>query len=99
MVQAKDKLVVMATKIKANKINQMTHKGQTLMDKDSLEARGEVAKIFKEIMEKMTTDNVGFVEEQIILNVILHQGIRVTKDNKTIMHLPTGIQMIQRDCL
>ena len=100
MVQAKDKVMAVATKIKANKINsQMTHREQTHMDKDSLKAGGEVAEISREIMHRMITKNVGDVEEHVTLNVIVHQEIRVAEDSKTIMRLPEGIQMIQRGYL
>ena len=51
MVQAKDEVAVVATKIKANKINnQMTYKQQILVEEDSLEAGGEFIEHFKEIM-------------------------------------------------
>ncbi|MCO5592625.1 hypothetical protein L7F22_046628 [Adiantum nelumboides] len=92
VVQAKDKVVVVvvATKIKvSSSINQMMHNGQTIVDVEIIEARGvkEVAKITKVLIQIMKTENVGVVEEQITLNVTIHQETRVVEDSKTIMHL------------
>ena len=46
VVQAKDEVVVLATKIKASNNNRMMHMGQTHVDMEIIEARGvkEVAK-------------------------------------------------------
>ena len=92
--------MVVATKIKANSnCNQMTHRDQTLVDEDSLEAGGEVAEILIEIIQRMITENAGVVEEQVTLNMIVHPKIRVIEDSRIIMYLPTGTQMIQRGFL
>ncbi|MCO5550040.1 hypothetical protein L7F22_003517 [Adiantum nelumboides] len=74
VVQAKDEVVVMATKIKANSsVNQMMHNGQTSMDVEIIKAGGvkEVTKITKEIMQIMKTKNAGVVEEHVTLNAYL----------------------------
>jgi len=101
VVQVKDEVVAVATKIKASSSSNisMMRRDQTHVVVDSSEAGGEVAEISTEIMQKMITENVGVVEEQVTLNVTVHQEIRVLEGNKTIMHLPAGIQMIQRGCL
>ena len=52
------------------------------MDEDSSEAGGEVAEISNEVMQRMITGNVGDVEEQVTLNVTVHQEIRVAEDSK-----------------
>ncbi|MCO5559754.1 hypothetical protein L7F22_013356 [Adiantum nelumboides] len=90
VMQAKDEVVVMVTKIKASSsISQMMHIGQTVVDVEIIEAGGvkEVTKITKEIMEIMKIKNAGVVEEQVTLNVTVYQETRVAKDSKTIMHL------------
>ena len=94
-MQVKDEVVAVATKIKAsNNSISMMRRDQTHVVVDSSEAGGEVAEISTEIMLKMTTENVGVVEEQVTLNVNVHQEIRVAEDNKPIMRLRAGIQMI-----
>ena len=100
-VQVMDDVMVVATKIKASNSSSisMMRRDQTHVVVDSSEAGGEVAEISTEIMQKMITENVGVVEEQVTLNVTVHQEIRVVEGNKTIMRLPAGIQMIQRGCL
>ncbi|MCO5602553.1 hypothetical protein L7F22_056687 [Adiantum nelumboides] len=90
VVQAKDEVVVVETKIKASSsINQMIHNGQTIVDVEIIEAGvvKEVAKTTKEIMQIMKIENAGVVEERVILNMTVHQETRVAEDNKTIMHL------------
>ena len=62
VVQVKDVVVAVATKIKANiNSNQAMRRDQTLVDEDSPEAGGEVAEITTGIMQRMTTENVGVV--------------------------------------
>ena len=81
MVQAKDEVVVVATTIKASSSSsQMMHRGQTRVDEEILEAGGvkEVAIISKEIMQEMTGENAGIVEEHVILRMSVHQGVKVT---------------------
>ena len=100
VVQVKDVVVAVATKIKANiNSNQAMRRDQTLVDEDSPEARGEVAEIIIETMQIMITENVGVVEEQVTLNVTVHPKIRVVEDSIIIMRQPAGTQMIQKGCL
>ena len=100
VVQVKDEVVAVVTKTKASSSSTSTmRRDQTHVVVDSSEAGGEVAEISTEIMQKMITENVGVVEEQVTLNVTVHQEIRVVEGNKTIMRLLAGIQMIQRGCL
>ncbi|MCO5596794.1 hypothetical protein L7F22_050864 [Adiantum nelumboides] len=71
--------------IKANSsINQMIHNGQTIVDVEIIEAGGvkEIAEITKEIMQIMKIENVGVVEEEVTLNVTVHQETRVAKNSK-----------------
>ena len=64
VVQVKDEVVAVATKIKAsNSSISMMRRDQTHVVVDSSEAGGEVAEISTEIMQKMITENVGVVEE------------------------------------
>ena len=100
MVQAKDKVVVVATKIKAIKISsQIIHREQTHVDKDSLEVEGEVAEISREIMQRMIIENVRVVEEHVTLSVTVHQEIGVAEGSKIIMHLLVEVMMIMKGCL
>ena len=71
MVQVKDVVVAVVTKIKANSSSssQMMCRDRIIMDEDSPEARGEVAEITTEITLRMITENVGVVVGQVILNV------------------------------
>ena len=99
-MQVKDVVVAVATRIKASSnSSQMIRRDQTIVDKDSPEAGGEVAKITTGIMQRMIIENVGVVVGQVILNVTVHHEIRVVEDSKTIMRQPAEIQMIQKGCL
>ena len=71
------------------------------MEEDNIEAGGvkEVVVTSQETIQEMKALNVRIVEEQITLSVIFHQGIKVAEDNKPILRLPVGIQMIQRGYL
>ena len=69
------------------------------MDRDSPKVGGEVVEISIEIMQRMITNNVGVVEEQVTLNVTVHPEIKVVEDNIIIMCQLVGTQMIQRGCL
>ena len=101
VVQVKDVVVAVATKIKASNSSssQMMRRDQTVVDVDIPEAGGEVAEITTGIMRRMITENVGVVVGQVILNVTVHHEIRVVEDSKTIMRQPAEIQMIQRGYL
>ena len=90
MVHAKDVVVVVATKVKASsRISQMMHKDQVHVEVEPLEAGGvkEVAEILKEIMQEMITENDGIMEEEVTFRVIVHQGVKVTEDNKITMRI------------
>ena len=66
VVQAKDKVVAVVIKTKANsKISPMIDKGPMYVEEKIREARGvkEVAKIFSKTMLEMIADNVGIVVE------------------------------------
>ena len=67
MVQAKDEVVVVLTKIKTsnNRISLMMDKGPMYVEEEIREAGGvkEVAKIFSETMLEMIVENVGIVVE------------------------------------
>ena len=63
-MQVMDVVVAVATKIKVSSNNShMMHRDRILVEEDNLEAGGEVAEIFKKIVQKMITENVGDVEE------------------------------------
>lgn len=100
VVQAKDKVVAVATKVKiSNNSSPMMHRDQTHVDEVSPEAGGEVAQIFREISLEMITENAGVVVEQVTLSMTVHQEIRVAEGSKIIMRPPARIRMIQRGCL
>ena len=94
LVQAKVEVMTVAIRAKVNNnSSKMIRRDQTHVEEDSIEAGGvkEVTGTSQEIMQEMKVQNVGIVEEHVSLNVIVHQGIRVTEDNKTIMCLPARI--------
>ena len=95
MVQAKDKVVVVLTKIKTsnNRISLMMDKGPMYVEEEIREAGGvkEVAEIFSETMLEMITQNVGIVVEQVISKMSVHLEAKVRGDNRAIRHLPTEI--------
>ena len=102
VVQAKDVVVVVATRIKASSnISQMMHRGQMHVEEEIIEAGGvkEVAEISKETMQEMIAENAGIVEEQVTFKVNVHQEIKGTGDSKITMRLPAAMSMIQRGCL
>ena len=99
-VQAKDEVVVVATRAKMRtSSSQMICREWTLADEDSPEAGGEVAEIFREIMQEMIAENVGIVGEHVTFRVIVHQGSKVIEDNKIIMHLLAKVMMIMKGYL
>ena len=62
VVQIQDVVVAVATGIKASSSNsQMMRKDQTIIDGDSPEVGGEVAKITTGIMQRMIIENGGVV--------------------------------------
>ena len=95
VVQAKDKVVVVLTKIRTNnnKISLMMDKGPMYVEEEIREAGGvkEVAEIFSEIMLEMITKNVGIVVEQVITKMSVHLEVKVRGDSRAIMHLPAEI--------
>ena len=102
VVQAKVEVVTVAIKAKVNSNNnKMIHKDQTHVEEDNIEARGvkEVTKVFQEFMQEVTTQNVQIMEEQVILNLVVHKNVEVIKGNKIIMYLRAKIPMNQKDCL
>ena len=86
------------SQIKVNRINNpMMHRDQKIMEEDNIEVGGfkEVMVTSQKTIQEMKALRVGIVEKQVILSIIVHQGIRVAQDNKTSMCLPpVGIQMI-----
>ena len=103
VVQAKDEVVVVLTKIKTSnkRISLMMDKGPMYVEEEIREAGGvkEVAKIFSETMLEMIAENVGIVVEQVITKMSVHLEVKVRGDNRAIMHLPTEIQMTRRGYL
>ena len=83
--------MVVLTKIKSNnnRINLMMDKGPMYMEEEIREAGGvkEVAKISSETMQEMIAKNVGIVVEKVITKMSVHLEVKVTGDNKAIMHL------------
>ena len=64
VVQVIDVVVAVATRIKVNSSNNhMMCRDQILVEEDSSEAGGEVVEISIKTVQKMTTENVGVVEE------------------------------------
>ena len=103
VVQAKDEVMVVLTKLKTNnnRINLMMDKGPMYVEEEIREAGGvkEVAEIFSETMLEMITENVGIVVEQVITKMSVHLEVKVRGDSRAIMHLPAKIQMTQRGYL
>ena len=103
MVQAKDKVVVVLTKIRTsnNRISLMMDKGPMYVEEEIREAGGvkEVAEIFSKTMLEMITENVGIVVEQVITKMSVHLEVKVRGDSRAIMHLPAEIQMTRRGYL
>ena len=92
MVQVKDEVVAVATRIKANNnSSQMMHRDRIIVDEDSPEAGGEVVETSKEVMQRMIAESIGVVEEHVTFNVTVHPAIRVVEDSTIIMRLPAGI--------
>ena len=103
VVQAKDEVVVVLTKIRFNnnRISLMMDKGPMYVEEEIREAGGvkEVAEIFSKTMLEMITENVGIVVEQVITKMSVHLEVKVRGDSREIMHLPTEIQMTRRGYL
>ena len=103
VVQAKDEVVVVLTKIRTNnnRISLMMDKGPMYVEEEIREAGGvkEVAEIFSETMLEMITENVGIVVEQVITKMSVHLEVKVRGDSRAIMHLPAEIQMTRRGYL
>ena len=98
VVQAKDEVVVVLTKIRTsnNIISLMMDKGPMYVEEEIREAGGfkEVAEIFSKTMLAMIAENVGIVMEQVITKMSVHLEVKVRGDNKAIMYLPVEIQMM-----
>ena len=102
VVQAKDVVVAVVTKTKANnRISFMMDKGPMYVEEEIIEAGGvkEIAEIFSETMLEMIAENVGIVVEQVITIMSVHLEVKVRGDNRAIMHLPAEIQMTRRGYL
>ena len=103
VVQAKDEVVVVLTKIRTsnNRISLMMDKGPMYVEEEIREAGGvkEVAEIFSETMLEMITENVGIVVEQVITKMSVHLEVKVRGDSRAIMHLLAEIQMTRRGYL
>ena len=103
VVQAKDKFVVVLTKIRNNnnRINLMMDKGPMYVEEEIREVGGvtEIAKILSKTMLEMIAENVGTMVEQVITRMSVHLEVKVRGDNRAIMHLPAEIQMTRRGYL